>query len=60
MKLKAWLLLAFLGALLSAIVAGVMFSFGWLNDEQAIMLFILGTIAIPVSERFYPIVLKRK
>ncbi|NOI05797.1 MULTISPECIES: hypothetical protein [Vibrio] len=59
MTWKAWLLLAILGFVLSGFVTSFMFYFDWLNESQAIKLAIMGTVAIPVSERFFPIVLKK-
>ena len=59
MTWKAWLLLTTIGFLLSGFVTSFMFYFGWLDEIQAIKLMIMGTIALPVSERFFPIVLKK-
>ncbi len=59
MTWKAWLLLVTIGLVLSGLVTSFMFYFGWLNESQAIKLAIMGTIAIPVSERLFPIVLKK-
>lgn len=59
MTWKAWLLLVAIGLVLSGLVTSFMFYFGWLNESQAIKLAIMGTIAIPVSERLFPIVLKK-
>ncbi|EOC5344526.1 TPA: hypothetical protein I7753_18585 [Vibrio vulnificus] len=59
MTWKAWLLLTAIGFLLSGFVTSFMFYFGWLDETQAIKLMIMGTVALPVSERFFPIVLKK-
>ncbi len=59
MTWKAWLILVTIGLVLSGLVTSFMFYFGWLNESQAIKLAIMGTIAIPVSERLFPIVLKK-
>lgn len=59
MTWKAWLLLVAIGLVLSGLVTSFMFYLGWLNESQAIKLAIMGTIAIPVSERLFPIVLKK-
>ncbi|ARC95070.1 hypothetical protein B6A42_27000 (plasmid) [Vibrio coralliilyticus] len=59
MTWKAWLLLTTIGFLLSGFVTSFMFYFGWLDETQAIKLMIMGTVALPVSERFFPIVLKK-
>ena len=59
MTWKAWLLLAAIGFVLSGLVTSLMLYFGWLTETQAITLIVMGTVAIPVSERFCPIVLKK-
>ncbi|EGR0790987.1 hypothetical protein EWS92_21495 [Vibrio vulnificus] len=59
MAWKIWLLLAAIGFVLSGFVTSFMLYFGWLTETQAIKLIVMGTVAIPVSERFFPIVLKK-
>ena len=59
MTRKAWLLLTTIGFLLSGFVTSFMFYFGWLDETQAIKLMVMGTVALPVSERFFPIVLEK-
>ncbi|EHA1078682.1 hypothetical protein FG297_22385 [Vibrio alginolyticus] len=59
MTWKAWLLLTVLGLVISGFVASFMLYLGWLNESQAIKLMIMGAIAIPVSERFFPVMLKK-
>lgn len=59
MKRKTWLLLAAIGFVLSGFVTSLMLYFGWLTEPQAIKLIAMGTLAIPISERFFPIATKK-
>lgn len=55
MSFNYWFVLAMVGAVIGIIAGGFLIYFGVFTPDQASLFFIIATIGLPVTERFFPL-----